>query len=252
VSLVLAASLLESARLRAWGGLLAALGGALLGSFARVQRTARQPLLEPAIVRQPRLRAGAGVAFVNTATTSSAITLATLYLQDTRHVSPAATGLMLLPFSLCVVLGAGAAGRWFGTGDPALTMAIGLGLIAAGDGALLLPGSDMLLPACAGLSGLGIGLSSVGANTVGTDVPEEHRGAAAGILNTAAQLGTALGVSAAVLIAGATARADLPLRGAPLSWALAAALAAGAAVVALRRPRVRFPTVARNERPSSQ
>ena len=235
MSLILAGSLLESVRSRPWGGLLAALGGALLAGFARVQRTAPRPLLDPATVRQPRLRAGAGAAFANTATTSSAITLATLYLQDTRHVSAAATGLMLLPFSLCVVLGAGAAGRWFGTRDPALTIATGLGLIAAGDGALLLPGIDMLLPACAGVSGLGIGLSSVGANTAGTDVPEEHRGAAAGILNTAAQLGTALGVSAAVLIAAATARADLPLRGAALSWALAAALAAGAAVVALTR-----------------
>jgi predicted MFS family arabinose efflux permease len=244
MSLILAGSLLESARSRPWGGLLAALGGALLAVFARVQRTAPKPLVEPATVRQPRLRAGAGAAFVNTATTSSAITLATLYLQDTRHVSPAATGLMLLPFSVCVVLGAGAAGRWFGTRDPALTMAIGLGLIAAGDGALLLPGIDMLLPVCAGLSGLGIGLSSVAANTVGTDVPEEHRGAAAGILNTAAQLGTALGVSAAVLIAGATARADLPLRGAPLSWALAAGLAAGAALIALRRRRPSHPVSA--------
>jgi MFS family permease len=202
------------------------------------------------------MRAGAGAAFVNTATTSSAITLATLYLQDTRHVSPAVTGLMLLPFSLCVVLGAGAAGRWFGARDPALTLATGLGLIAAGDAALLLPGLDVLLPACAGLSGLGIGLSSVAANTLGTDVPEQHRGAAAGIVNTAAQLGTALGVSAAVLIAAATARSGLPLRGAPLSWALAAALAAGAALVGLRRPRegtrVRFPTVARDEGMSSQ
>jgi MFS family permease len=237
MSLILAGSLLESTRSRAWGASLALAGGALLAIFARVQRTAPNPLLEPATVRQPRLRAGAGAAFVNTATTSSAITLATLYLQDTRHVSPAATGLMLLPFSLCVVLGAGAAGRWFGTHDPALTMAIGLGLIAAGDGALLLPGIDVLLPACAGVAGLGIGLSSVGANTLGTDVPEQHRSAAAGILNTAAQLGTALGVSAAVLIAGASARAHLPLRGAPLSWALAAALAAGAALIALRRAR---------------
>jgi MFS family permease len=252
MSLILAGSLLESARSRPWGGLLAALGGALLATFARVQRTAPNPLLEPATLRQPRLRAGAGAAFVNTATTSSAITLATLYLQDTRHVSPAATGLMLLPFSLCVVLGAGAAGRWFGARDSTLTTAIGLGLIAAGDGALLLPGIDTLLPACAGLSGLGIGLSSVGANTVGTHVPEEHRGAAAGILNTAAQLGTALGVSAAVLIAGATARADLPLHGARLSWALAAALAAGAALIARRRPRVRFSTVVGDECKSSQ
>jgi MFS family permease len=87
----------------------------------------------------------------------------------------------------------------------------------------------------AAVSGLGIGLSSVAANTVGTDVRGEHRGTAAGILNTAAQLGTALGVSAAVLIAAGTQHADVPLRGRALSWALAALFAAGAAVAALRR-----------------
>jgi MFS family permease len=236
MSLILATSLLEHAPSRLLGGLLGAGGGVLLAGFAVAQRTVRNPLLPRLALRERRLRAGAGAAFVNTATTSSAVTLATLYLQDARHLSPAAAGLMLLPFSLCVVLGAATAGRLLQGRDPALTMAIGLGLIAIGDAALLLPGIDVLLPACAGLSGLGIGLSSVAANTLGTDVREEHRGAAAGILNTAAQLGTALGVSAAVLVAGLTAQADLPLRGPRLSWALAAALAAGAALLALRRP----------------
>jgi MFS family permease len=233
MSLILATSLLEHGRSRLEGGLLGAGGCVLLAAFAVAARTVASPLLPRLALRERRLRAGAGAAFVNTATTSSAVTLATLYLQDARHFSPAAAGLMLLPFSLCVVLGAAIAGRWLAARDLALTMAIGLGLIAAGDGALLLPGVAVLLPFCAGTAGLGIGLSSVAANTLGTDVREEHRGAAAGILNTAAQLGTALGVSAAVLIAGVTARTDLPLHGPPLSWAIAAVLAAGSAVLAL-------------------
>ncbi len=238
MSLILAASLLERGPSRPWGGLLGVGGCALLALFGHAQRTARNPLLDPRAIGEPRLRAGAGAAFVNTATTSSAITLATLYLQNARHLSPAAAGLMLLPFSLCVVLGAGLAARLLQQRDPAMTLGIGLGLIAAGDAGLLLPGLAVL-PICAAVSGLGIGLSSVAANTIGTDVREEHRGAAAGILNTAAQLGTALGVSAAVLVAGVTARADLPLRGAPLSWALASALAASAALLALARTRSR-------------
>jgi MFS family permease len=242
MSLILATSLLEHGRSRLEGGLLGAGGCVLLAVFAVAERTVARPLLPRLVLRERRLRAGAGAAFVNTATTSSAVTLATLYLQDARHFSPAAAGLMLLPFSLCVVLGAVIAGRWLGARDLALTMAIGLGLIAAGDGALLLPGIAVLLPFCAGAAGLGIGLSSVAANTLGTDVREEHRGAAAGILNTAAQLGTALGVSAAVLIAGVTARADLPLHGPPLSWAIAAAVAAGSALHALRRSWLRLPT----------
>jgi MFS family permease len=188
-------------------------------------------------VREPRLLAGAGGAFLNTATTSSAVTLATLYLQTVRHASPAAAGVRLLPFSLCVVPGAAIAGRLLPRRDPRLGMAAGLALIAIGDGILLLPALDAALPVGTGVAGLGIGLSSVAANSVGTDVPGRLRGTAAGILNTAAQLGTALGVSGAVLIAAATQDTDLPLRGPTLSWAIAATLAAAAAVAALRRMR---------------
>jgi MFS family permease len=242
MSLILAASLLQRAPTRLSGGVLAAGGCALLALFVRGQRTARNPLLDPGAMREAGLRAGAAAAFVNTATTSSAITLATLYLQNARHVSAAGAGLMLLPFSLCVVVGAALAAKLPQRVDPALRLGIGLGLIASADAGLLLPGRELLLPACAGVSGLGIGLSSVAANAIGIDVRAEHRGAAAGILNTTAQLGTALGVSAAVLLAGVSERSALPLRGAPLSWALDAGLAAGAALAALRHAQVRTRT----------
>ena len=54
------------------------------------------------------------------------------------------------------------------------------------------------------LCGLGIGVASVAATTLGTSaVGERDRGTAAGLLNTAAQVGTALGIAALVLVAGA-------------------------------------------------
>ena len=152
MGLILAAALVERGTPRPLGILLGSAGCGLLGLFVRAQRSARHPLLPGAAVREPRLRMGAGAAFVNTATTSSAVTLATLYLQDARHASPAAAGLRLLPFSLCVVLGAGLAGRLLQRRDPALGIATGLGLIAAGDGALLLPALDTLLPVGAGVA----------------------------------------------------------------------------------------------------
>ena len=46
---------------------------------------------------------GAAGAFLNTAATSSAMTLATLYLQDTLHRSPLQAAATLVPFSLAVV-----------------------------------------------------------------------------------------------------------------------------------------------------
>jgi hypothetical protein len=81
------------------------------------------------------------------------------------------------------------------------------------------------------VAGCGIGLSSVGANTSGTDVSASLQGTASGALNTAAQLGHALGVAGLVLLATLTEGAALPLAGTPLAWACAALIAAAAAVL---------------------
>ena len=57
--------------------------------------------------------------------------------------------------------------------------------------------------------------------TIGTTVPDELAGSASGILNTGAQLGTALGTSALVLVAS--------VAGVGAGWAAAALLAAATA-----------------------
>lgn len=64
---------------------------------------------------------------------------------------------------------------------------------------------DVVPGAAVGLAllGFGLGLSSVACNDLGTSVAAEHVSTATGILNTAAQLGTALGVAALVLVASA-------------------------------------------------
>ena len=78
---------------------------------------------------------------------------------------------------------------------------------------------------------MGIGLSSVAATSLGTDVSSRWRGGASGIVNTAAQVGTAVGVAALLLIAAVTS--GVPAAGGPApdaAWAVgAAAAAAGAA-----------------------
>ena len=60
-------------------------------------------MLPPAVWRFPLLRHGTIGAFLNTAATSSVMTLAALYLQGTRHDSPLAAAVTLVPFSLAVV-----------------------------------------------------------------------------------------------------------------------------------------------------
>ena len=94
------------------------------------------------------------------------------------------------------------------------------------------------VPVCAAVAGAGIGLSSVAATGLGTDVAPRWRGGASGIINTAAQLGTAVGIAALILVAAATGETPALGTSPPrIAWAVAVlAAAAGAVRFALGRP----------------
>jgi MFS family permease len=236
MALVVGTTALAEPGHRGLGVGLVAAATVLTAALAAVDRRAAAPLLPRHLLGHARLRRGAGASFLNTATTSSAATLVTLYLQDTLGRSPLAAAATLLPFSLAVVLGsatAPAAVRRLGRERVA---AIGLALIAASDAALIavapvVPGIGV----CTAVAGFGIGLSSVAATSLGTDVSEDDRATASGIVNTAAQLGTAIGVAAVLLVAAASTGVPSAGTGAPsVAWAVAAALAAaGAATYAV-------------------
>jgi MFS family permease len=118
-------------------------------------------------------------------------------------------------------------------------MTTGLALIAVADAALI-PGAahGWALATCVAAAGAGLGLSSVAATTLGTAVVGTWRGTASGIINTAAQLGTAAGVAAVLLIAAATTGLPGPGTGAPsIGWAAAASIAAAGALAFTRSPR---------------
>ena len=233
---------------RVAGGLLLVACVALAGGFVLADRRAAAPLLPRELIRSRRLRLGSLGALLNTATTSSVLTLVTLYLQDSLQRTPLQAAASLLPFSLAVIAGstlAAAVQRRTGphAGPPRLVaqrlIAAGLTLIAVADGALiLLAALAWAVPVCAVVAGVGIGLSSVAATGLGTDVAPKWRGGASGIINTAAQLGTALGIAALILVAAATG--GTPALGTPpprIAWAVAAlAAAAGAARFAAARP----------------
>lgn len=240
--LVLGGSLLQEPPDRQWGTLALVAGALLLPCLRWVERRAADPLIPAAAVRNHHLRTGVTVSFLNTATTSSVV-LASLYLQDERDLSPTATGLALLPFSLCVVVGAASASQALRRLGPRPSAGAGLAAIAAGNAALVAaPTATWVLPAAVAVAGAGIGLASVAATALGTDVPAALAGTAAGALNTAAQLGNALGLAAILLLASSSTGTDLPLTAAPLGWAVAAAVAATAsAVLLIRRQPVPVP-----------
>jgi MFS family permease len=222
MALVVGATFIAQPGQRAPGAALVVLAALLAAAFVRIDRRAAAPLLPAAVLAIPTLRRGALGSFLNTASTSSAMTLATLYLQGTLHHSPLEAAAMLVPFSLAVVPGAALAApamRWL---RPQPTMAAGLAVIAVAEGAL------PVAP----------GLSSVAATTLGTTVPDAVRGTASGIINTAAQLGTAIGIAVVLLIAAATTGVPGPGTAPPaVAWAVAAATAAAGALVSARSPR---------------
>jgi len=76
----------------------------------------------------------------------------------------------------------------------------------------------------AGVCGLGIGIGSVAATDMGTAVDAAITGAAAGMINTAAQLGTAVG-TAVILLISTTVDART-------AWSAASGVALVAALVA--------------------
>jgi predicted MFS family arabinose efflux permease len=187
------------------GGVALGACAVLAAAFVVIDRRAAAPLLPRQLTSRTALRQGALGGFLNTATTSSAITLVTLYLQNTLHRSPLQAAATLLPFSLAVIAGSSLAARLLRSLRPEQVVAAGLAVIAVAD-ATLIPSarSSWAVALCTAGAGAGIGLSSVAATGLGTDVGPRWRGGASGLVNTTAQLGTAVGVAVLLLIATVT------------------------------------------------
>jgi MFS family permease len=219
----------------------------LLAAFLFVEHSVADPLIPLRVFRVWDLSGSALVAFANTATTSPVGIIAAIYLQEVLAYSPTLAGLLGLPFSLSVVAGSFLGSRLTGTLGARHTMALGLAGIC---GATLLitgisaEGGLPYVVANAALSGLALGCSAVASTTRGTSaVREEERGIASGLLNSSAQVGTALGL--AVFFAVAVARTEAVATGGELSaealvvgyrWAffVGAGIAALGAAAALR------------------
>jgi EmrB/QacA subfamily drug resistance transporter len=184
---------------------VAALSGAalLLAALVVRERTAAEPLVPPALLGTRPLAAALIAGALLTATTSGGAVLASLHLQGVLDLGPTGAGLVLLPFSVCAAAGSVAAPRI--PRPPAALVAGGLALVAAGSAVaaagLTSTGGSAAIVVWGVLCGLGIGLASVAATTHGaSSVADADRGTAAGLLNTAAQVGTAVGIAALVLV----------------------------------------------------
>jgi MFS family permease len=242
VALILAATRAEHAGLDAVTSSSLAVAVALLACFGVVERRARDPLLPPRAYRSSALVGSATVAFALTAVTSPAGVLGTLYLQKVLGYSAMAAGIALAPFSLAVIAGSFLGSWLMGRIGARRTMAAGL--IAIGAGMVLASriavdgGLPYLLPAVV-IAGCGLGCGAVPSTAAGTAaVDRGTQGLASGLLNTAAQVGTAVGIAGLVTFAtartSAAAGAATPTAAAVVDGYRAALLAgAGVAAAAL-------------------
>jgi EmrB/QacA subfamily drug resistance transporter len=203
-----------------WMALAAAL--AFLALFVLVELHVRAPLVPLRIFRARELVGATTVAAVLTASTSSAGVLSTLYLQDVRGYAASVAGLAALPLSLAVIAGSAAAPRSMRRRGARATVSAGLAgvALAALVASRIEAGAGLgYVLAAAALAGLGLGAASVAATAVGSSsVPEDDRGLASGLLTTAAQIGTALGL--AVFLSLASTRAASLADGPPGAEAL--------------------------------
>jgi MFS family permease len=203
---------------------------------------ARRTRVVDALRRRGVVR-GAAVSFTLTATTSSAAVLVTAHLQEVLGRSPAATGLVFVAFSVAAALGSLLGPRLVARIGRDGTITLGLGVVAAGIALLVLSGTDDGVATIAiglAVSGAGLGWAAVAATETGmAGADDAEQGVAAGVLNTATQLGTAIGVAViGTLAAWRTGSIGGPrdaalVDGFHLGWLVAAGLAAAAALVAM-------------------
>jgi MFS family permease len=227
------------------GALLGALGGLAVGAAALLvvrERRSSAPLVAPELWRRPAFVAGLAGSFGVTATTSVLVVITTVHLQQDLGFSAATAGLMILAFSAGVVAGAAAAGRLLAAGAATVLVA-GLAAIGAGAAAAAaVPGSTVVVVVALVLAGLGNGVGAVAAYALGTDVSAAQQASAAGLLNTAAQIGTAVVVAVGVAVAAAAGGGTAlePRTGALVSVVAAVVIIAGVLACArsARRPRV--------------
>ncbi|GGB45534.1 MFS transporter [Flexivirga endophytica] len=220
-----------------WGdaGVLIAFAGSalMLVAFLFLETRNEHPMLDLRLLRN-RVFAGSLLAgFVLSAAAFAYLTYASIWMQSVRDMSPVEAGLATLPLAVAAFVTSATLGRamhgarsWIG---------IGLGIALTGVGGLLvalqLSSADADWTALiAGLtvSGIGVGLAAPTlSSTAMSVVPVRRGGMAAGAVNTARQLGFALGIAALGTLYAARISSVLAAHTVPNASAASDAVAGG-------------------------
>ena len=193
--------------------------GVLLVSFLVVESRVREPMVPLGLFRDSRFTVSCAVYAIMYLALASTFFYVTLFLQNVEGWSALEVGLSWLimntPFLIASML-AGRLAGWIGTATCWLGVLLGgLGVLAL---AFLTPGAGVLA-ASPGyvLIGAGYGMAVPTISSVAVSaLPLEHSGLASGVLNSARQVGTAVGLAALGSIGLAVTRSSWAGRSAQL------------------------------------
>lgn len=202
-ALTLVTGALVEAGAMAWtSGRVFGLGilGLVLGLlFLGWERRVPYPLLPRRLFANPVFSTANGVGWVLNFGIYGPVFVLSLYFQQHRGFNALATGCALLPFALMTVVGPVVVGRLIARVGPQWPMVMGQGLAAGGTAALAFAGvSTPYLRLVPGLVALGVGMALTMPALTAAAVqaaPMDLAGVASGFLNTARQIGGALGVA---------------------------------------------------------
>ncbi|MFI5937119.1 MFS transporter [Actinoplanes sp. NPDC051494] len=242
VTFTVAASALTLAVIRAneegwtafatWG--LLVLSAVALVAFVLVERRSAHPMLDLGLLRNRSLSGILIAALLVNVAAFAAFTYTSIWLQSLIGLSPIKAGLIGLPMSLVSVVVSGIAGAKLHGRSPRLLIGAGMLLIGVGSAlCALLLGPDSSWPALvAGYAVIGLGVGLVMptlAESAMALVPRDRGGMAAGAINTARQLGFAIGIAVLGTVFASRAEDHLNERGVPDPAGTAHGLAAGQA-----------------------
>jgi EmrB/QacA subfamily drug resistance transporter len=206
----------------------------LYAGFVAVERMVPAPLMQMRVfVRRP-VASGALLMLVATGLLVGGFFLGSFYLQDQRGYSAVATGAAFLPIAVATIIGAHTGSNAVTRLDRRVVTAVALSITAVGAAIAARWIGPVAVVAGLSVAALGLGAALVAATTSAlADVDPHEAGVRSGIVNTAHELGAAIGVAALSSVAAASlAVGSLSLTGFTRAFSVSSVAALAAAGLA--------------------